>query len=206
MRTIKEPEERRNEILDVAFGLFSSKGYDSTSVMDILERAGIAKGTLYYYFRSKEDIMNGIIERIISRMLEKAKAVAIDSSLSVHDKLLHAVMSLHLDESQGRELMNHIHNPQNALMHQKQLEALVQGVTPILSSILEEGISQGVFSTPFPYESAEMLLIYSQIAFDHLEASSEEEAVRKISAFICNMERILGAEPGSFACMNQLFN
>lgn len=206
MRTLKEPEERRNEILDVAYELFSSKGYDSTSVMDILERTGIAKGTLYYYFRSKEDIMNGIIERIISRMLEKAGAVAIDSTLSVHDKLLHTVMSLHLDEDKGQELMNHIHNPQNALMHQKQLEALVQGVTPILSSIVEEGILQGLFTTPFPYESAEMLIIYSQIAFDHPSFNSEEEAVRKISAFICNMERILGAETGSFAYMQQLFN
>ncbi|AEV28694.1 transcriptional regulator [Sphaerochaeta pleomorpha str. Grapes] len=206
MRTLKEPEERRNEILDVAYELFSSKGYDSTSVLDILEKTGIAKGTLYYYFKGKEDIMNAVIVRILAGMMEKAGAVAIDSSLSVHDKLLQVISSLHLDESQGKEILEHIHNPQNALMHQKQLEALVQGVTPILSTIVEEGVLQGLFTTPFPYESAEMLIIYSQIAFDHPSFNSEEEAVRKVSAFICNMERILGAETGSFDYMRQLFN
>jgi AcrR family transcriptional regulator len=206
MRIIKEAEVRRNEILEVAYALFSEKGYDKTSVIDILEKAAIAKGTLYYHFKSKEDIMNAIIERVISKMLEKAKVVALDSSLSVHDKLLHAVMSLHLNEEKGQEIMDHIHNPQNALLHQKQLEAIIHGVTPILSQIVEEGISQGLFSTPFPYESSEMLIVYSEIVFDHPEFQSEDEAVRKISAFICNMERILGAEKGSFSYMTQLFN
>jgi AcrR family transcriptional regulator len=206
MRIIKEAEERRNEILDVAYSLFSEKGYDSTSVADILAKTGIAKGTLYYHFKSKEAIMDGLIERILSGMLEKAKIVALDPSLTVYEKLLHTVRSLHLEKEEGKEILNHIHKPQNALMHQKQLQALVQGVTPILSSILEEGIGQNLFSSPYPYESAEMLLIYSQIAFDHLQPSSEEETLRKISAFICNMERILNAKPGSFSCMTQLFN
>ena len=206
MRIIKEPEVRKNEILDIANSLFSYKGYDHTSISDILEQAGIAKGTLYYHFKSKEEIMNAIIERILVGMLDKAKNIAQDGSLSVHEKLLYAVMSLHLDEGTEQGIMDHIHNPQNALMHQKQLDALIKGVVPILSSILEEGILQGLFTTSYPYESAEMLLIYSQIAFDQKTISSKAEAERKITAFIYNMERILGAQTGSLSFMIQLFN
>ena len=57
MRVVKEAEERRNEILDVAERLFGTKGFDNTSTNDILKEIGIARGTLYYHFKSKEDIL-----------------------------------------------------------------------------------------------------------------------------------------------------
>lgn len=206
MRVTKNAEDRRNEILDVANELFNEKGYDNTSIVDILEKVGIAKGTLYYYFKSKEDIMNAIVERIILKMLAAANAIAEDSSLSVYEKILRAVMSLNIDDNKGKEIMKHIHNPQNALMHQKQLEAMISGVTPILTKIFYEGIDQGLFDTPYPYESVEMIFIYTQIAFDHQQSLSMEEFTRKIQAFIFNLERICGAKPDSFAFVTQLFN
>ena len=64
MRVVKEAEERRSEILDVAEKLFCTKGYDNTSTNDILNQVGIARGTLYYHFKSKEDILDGMIERL----------------------------------------------------------------------------------------------------------------------------------------------
>ena len=61
MRIVKEAEERKNEILDVAGKLFGKKGYDATSTNDILKEIGIARGTLYYHFKSKEDILDAMI-------------------------------------------------------------------------------------------------------------------------------------------------
>jgi AcrR family transcriptional regulator len=61
MRVIKEPEERRNEILDTAETLFFTKGYGKTTVNDILQAIGIAKGTFYYYFKSKEEVMDAVL-------------------------------------------------------------------------------------------------------------------------------------------------
>ena len=58
MRIVKEAEERKNEILDVAERLFGTKGFDNTSTNDILNEIGIARGTLYYHFKSKEEIIN----------------------------------------------------------------------------------------------------------------------------------------------------
>ena len=69
MRIIKEAEERKNEILDVAGKLFGEKGYDATSTNDILKEIGIAKGTLYYHFKSKEDILDAMIERITDSLI-----------------------------------------------------------------------------------------------------------------------------------------
>ena len=64
MRIVKEAEVRKEEILDAAETLFAAKGFDNTSTGDILDAVGIARGTLYYHFRSKEEILDGVIQRI----------------------------------------------------------------------------------------------------------------------------------------------
>ena len=73
MRVVKEAEERKNEILDAAEELFVTKGYDGTSTGDILDKVGIARGTLYYHFKSKEDILDALIERISASMIREIK-------------------------------------------------------------------------------------------------------------------------------------
>lgn len=76
MRIVKEAEERRNEILDAADELFGRKGFDGTSTNDILENVGIARGTLYYHFKSKEDILDALIQRYEEQMYSAAAAAA----------------------------------------------------------------------------------------------------------------------------------
>ena len=72
MRIVKEAEERREEILDAAEKLFAAKGFDNTSTGDILDAVGIARGTLYYHFKSKEDILDGVIQRVTDRLMQDA--------------------------------------------------------------------------------------------------------------------------------------
>ena len=65
MRISKEHDVRRNEILDKAAGLFEERGYNNTTVNDILREVNIAKGTFYYYFKSKEEVLDAIIDRYL---------------------------------------------------------------------------------------------------------------------------------------------
>ena len=73
MRIVKNAEERKMEILDTAEHLFETQGFDNTSTNDILNEIGIARGTLYYHFKSKEEILDAIISRLTRQLLEKAK-------------------------------------------------------------------------------------------------------------------------------------
>lgn len=102
--------------------------------------------------------------------------------------------------------MEHIHKPQNALMHQKIQKVIINGVTPILTGIIREGIEQGLFSTPYPYECMEMIVAYTNTVFDDdmVEMTGEEHASR-IQAFIFNTERLLGVEKGSLKYFAQMF-
>ncbi|MBG9452965.1 TetR family transcriptional regulator [Lysinibacillus sphaericus] len=202
----KEAMERRNEILDVADELFGQKGFDGTSTNDILEKVGIARGTLYYHFKSKEDIMDALIERYNARILGAANEIAANKSIPVNERIIRVVMALNISSGNGKEIIEHIHKPQNALMHQKIQKVIMNGLPPILTEIIREGIVQGLFSTPYPYECMEMIVAYTNTVFDDdMVDMTDEERASRIPAFVFNVERLLGVESGSLMYMMKMF-
>ena len=207
MRTVKTAEERKNEILDAADELFTNKGFDGTTTEDILARVGIARGTLYYHFKSKAAIMDALIERYNERLLTTAKEIAADQSIPILERIGRVVLSLNLSGESSEVIMNHIHQPQNALMHQKLQPIVINGLTPIISDIIHEGIEQGVFNTPYPYEAVEMLVVYTNVVFDdEMIDMTPESLANRIKAFILHAEKLLGAEQGSFSYLMEVFN
>ena len=144
MRIVKEAEERKNEILDVAERLFEINGFDHTSTNDILKEVGIARGTLYYHFKSKEDILDAIIDRITGRLIDNASAIIDRREIPVLQRLTLTIQSLNVNSDLGKEIMVQVHRPQNALMHQKMREKLLTGVNPLIASLIREGIEQGI--------------------------------------------------------------
>ncbi len=197
MRVVKEAEERRNEILDAAEELFVTKGYDATSTNDILERVGIARGTLYYHFRSKEDILNAMIERINRSLIAKARMIAADTSIPVIDRVVATISGLRVDNELGQEIIDQVHKPQNALMHQKMQQNLIEGVVPVIAGIVEEGNRQGIFNIRYPEETTEMLILYSGVVFDDDYDEDTERVQKRTQAFLYNTEILLGAKEGS---------
>lgn len=192
MRIVKEAAIRRNEILDAAESLFVTKGFDRTSTNDILERVGIARGTLYYHFKSKEDILNAMIGRITDTYVKRAAKVVEKKDVPVLRRLTEMMLALNVDSDLGHEILEQVHKPQNALLHQKMQEGLLAGILPLITGLIEEGIAQGICQTDYPAEAAEMMLMYSGTVFDDLADYSEVERQKKIVAFIYHMERILG--------------
>lgn len=197
MRVVKEAEERKNEILDVAERLFGAKGYDNTSTNDILNEIGIARGTLYYHFKSKEDILNAVIERMTGQMLAKAKNLVSQKEIPVLKRLTLMIKALNLNDDYGYVIMEQIHKPQNALLHQKMQERLLTEINPLITDLIREGMAQGICQTDYPAEVAEMTFLYVNTVFDDLMDHSEEEKQKKMAAFIYNLERLLNMKTGS---------
>jgi AcrR family transcriptional regulator len=80
-------EERKNQILDAATQVFMQKGFDKARMDDIVEETGLSKGTLYWYFKSKYDIIISILDRIFLSALERLKSQQKDSELSASEAL-----------------------------------------------------------------------------------------------------------------------
>ena len=105
MRIVKEAAERRNERLDVAERLFCTNGYDNTSTNDILAEIGIARGTLYYHFKNKEDILDAMIDRILDETVRKAESIALDESVPVLERLTKTVLAANVDTKTGSMIL-----------------------------------------------------------------------------------------------------
>ena len=206
MRIVKEAAERRNEILDVAERLFCANGYDNTSTNDILAEIGIARGTLYYHFKNKEDILDAMIDRILDEILRKARDIALNESMPVLDRLTRTVLAANVDTKTGDMILEQVHKPQNALMHAKMQEKLLSRLIPLFVKIIEDGISQNLMQTDYPEDTIRMLLMYSNSVFDDSIQYSEEEKKRMVLAFISNTEDLLHMEKGSlFEAMLPMF-
>lgn len=209
MRIIKEAEVRKNEILDAAMRLFTEKGFDQTSMIDILDAIGIAKGTLYYHFKSKEAIMDALIERQTTHILLEAQAIAEDTDIPVEERMIRTILALRVEnrgQTEGQEMITHLHKPQNALMHQKTKRIILQRVPPMLADILKDGIEQGIFETPYPLECMEMTVCYMDAMLDDdVFEQTMEQKLEKIQALIFHLERLLGVETGRLAFFKNIF-
>lgn len=197
MRIVKEATERKNEILDIAEKLFCTNGYDNTSTNAILAEVGIARGTLYYHFKSKEEILDAMIDRILEEIIRRVKVIAIDESIPVLERLTNAVLAANVDNQTGAMIIEQVHKPQNALMHAKMQEKLLKQILPYFVKIVEDGVKQGIMQIDYPEDTIYMLLFYSNAVFDDAIKYSEEEKERMVLAFINNVEVLLHMEKGS---------
>ena len=205
-RIMKEADERKNEILDVAESMFILKGYDSTTISDILAVMGIARGTFYYHFKSKEEVLDAIIARRGAAGVAVAEAIVDDNTLSVLEKLFKIMLAQKPGTERDEQLVAALENAGNAQLFQKSLTEIVLHLAPVLGRVIAQGNREGVFNMPYTQESAEILLAALHVLFDNNEFRRlPEEMERKIVAFLAVAERILGTTEGSLLQMTQLF-
>ena len=148
--------------------------------------------------QTKEEILDAIISRLTRQLLEKAKKLIEKKNVPLSQQL--TLIMLKLNVSCGNfnhKILEQVHKPQNALMHQKIQAHLLSELTPLISTLIKEGIAQGIYQTDYPEEVAEMLFLYANTIFDDLTEHSEEEKQKKTAAFVFNLERLLKMEQGS---------
>ena len=199
MKNTERTAKSKHKILDAAERLFMEKGYEETTVSDILNASGIARGSLYYHYSSKEDVLDGILQRITEQIVKAAKTVADDPALAAHDKMLRIIPSANISYSPYEQMIEELHRPVNALLHQKGIAQTLNAVAPVIALVVEQGIKEGVYRTQYPLETVEILLVAGQFIFDEgIFQRTLEETAARMTAFVHLTETVLGAKPGSF--------
>lgn len=199
MRITKEHDERRNEILDIAEKLFHIKGYDKCTINDILKEVGIAKGTFYHYFKSKEEVLDAIVSRYKDVVITRVNEVANNKFITLEEKLLGAFMSMRIIDQLDSEMINEMHKTENALLHQKILNQIVIDVAPILVKIIKEGVEKKVWRCKFPLEYMQIFLASSITLTDEGIFEFDGEYKSKImEALISVLEKMLEVSENSF--------
>jgi len=199
MRITKEYDERRNEILDTAERLFRMKGYEKCTVNDILKSIGIAKGTFYYYFKSKEEVLDTIVGRYKEIIVSRANEILNKSNISLEEKLMRAFMAMKITNRIDDDMLDDMHKTENALLHQKILNQIVIAMAPILVRIIEEGIEKGVWECRYPLQYMQIFLASSLTLTDEgIFEMDTDSQMKIIAALISMLEKMLNVPVDSF--------
>lgn len=199
-RISKNPEDRRNELLDAAEELFTNKGYNETAVSDIVKKVSVAQGTFYYYFKSKEEIFVAIFHRHLQVFVEEFNNKINDGCSTALEKLKEFI-KLDFENkiiNKNAPLVKHLHEEQNAGLHQRFIVTMIQNHKPLLTKIIVQGIQEGQFKTKYPEEISEFLLTSSNFGLDpSIFNLNEKEYPIKLMALLDFLEKALSLPKGS---------
>ena len=175
----KYPEETIQKILDTAERLFIKKGYDHTSLQDIIESTGLSKGGIYHHFASKEDIFYYVCNRIGQRNGEVLSQVRDDPALSGLDKLRTIFkVSLHPDR-QAKMFCMMPYLLDNERFLASEMRSIFMEVAPcFIEPIIRQGIADGSIQTDAPKELAEAMMLLSDIWINPIVQPSTPEEIR----------------------------
>ena len=189
--------ERKQELLKIAYNMFLSKGYDNTSIDDILGEAKIAKGTYYYYFESKEKTLEEVINMMINNEILSAKEI-LNMPISIPEKFVGVITTLR-PKINEEEIKNTLNKKENIVMHEKINNRIIQETIPLLEQVIIEGIKDNIFSCNCIKERLKMLLIMSNELFNDNEFDLNE-----VEVFIDTAEKMLGAKKGTLEFIKML--
>lgn len=189
---------RKKELIKIAYDLFITKGYENTSVDEIIAIAGIAKGTYYYHFESKEQMLEEVVNMMIDTSIERAKQI-VQSDLKLEEKLVYTILALRVTPEE-QSVQDIIHKKENILLHKKTNDRIIEEAVPILSEIVREAKKEGLFHCDDNIEErVRMTLILSNEMFDHKRVFEKQ-----ILVFIDTLEKIYGAKAGSLSFVTKL--
>ena len=157
-RISKAPEERNRELVDCAVRLFSEKGYGATAVSDIVREVGVAQGTFYYHFKSKEAVLEAVVDRTIGGLAQQVSDAMEQPKQTPAwrlERVLNLLMGAMLDNS---DLLAILHHPENEVLHERMRAKLIGGIQPAINQLVQDGVEAGAFHVPHPEEAAELLL------------------------------------------------
>jgi AcrR family transcriptional regulator len=211
-RVLKALAVRRAEILDAAQALFLEKGYEATSIHDIIVRAGISKGGFYHHFAAKEDLLAALVEQTAAELVERLRPILSDVGLDALSRL-NRIMAVGTEwKAQNapalRYMAESMLRPENTLLLRRIEAATFEILHPIVCDIIAEGVAQKIFSTTDPALVAEFYLAMSPRrqavvidAFATLDRGDLKSAIRlmetRMQAEARVLERLLGLQPAS---------
>ena len=163
MARSKHPERTIEQILTISEKLFIERGYEKTTMQDILNELKMSKGAIYHHFKSKEEILQTIIDKKVSR----EKTLLHDLAARTHaenarDKISQILSEFLVNEADAfnsapKSLMLSTIKDPNIVV--ASLQTSVLDMAPTLSKLFAEGVEDGSIKTDYPLEYAEIFML-----------------------------------------------
>lgn len=180
MRITKEPEVRRQEILDAALRLFGEKGYEKTSIADIAKAVGVAQGLCYRYFPSKEALFDSVIEQYADLLTEPFVQFAKENDKPLCQVIEEMPATM---EDQNSRYYALFHGAENARFHVLLSLRICEKLVPLAEQMLQKARERGELAFDDPHTAA-VFCVYGQLGTLQAEHLTREEKLRQIRAFL----------------------
>jgi AcrR family transcriptional regulator len=198
-RIVKDYDERRTEIIETAERLFLEHGYEETPVEMIIKEIGIAKGTFYHYFKSKEELLDVLVDQLIDEVVGMVRKLTEKKEGDPLERMF-GLSTYFRTLAIGKErLTDYIHEERNAHIHLR----IEKGVTPVLvkcyTKLIEEGNEEGIFNVKYPTDTAlAMIGAAAAISEGHHDHAGREKIDPQTYLVVADIyERILGIREGT---------
>lgn len=195
---------RKEEILKVAKHLFLTRDYDKTTMADIMNALDIAKGTIYHYFKSKEDLFEAVIEDIVDENIKHMSTLLKNSPKNALKRMQLLIKAGNISK-ENEKIVKQLNKSTNDAMHSRLLARALMKQAPLYAEVIKQGCDEGIFKTETPLECAEVILSSIQFLTDMgIYPWKEEDLKRRIEAFPSIIEGLLNARVGSFKFLKDI--
>ncbi|GAA0069919.1 TetR/AcrR family transcriptional regulator [Clostridium sardiniense] len=189
----KHPEVTVNRILDASLKLFLEKGYEQTTIQDIINELGdLSKGAIYHHFKSKEDIIDAVSERLFESTNNEILRIKSEKGSTGLEKI-RRIYYLSIQNPNQEKLITAaptlLKNPKFLA---EQVITSIEDVAPLLKDLIEEGIEDGSIKADRPKELSEMLILLSNIWLNPMIFSNTSEELKQKFLFLKKLTDNLG--------------
>jgi AcrR family transcriptional regulator len=208
---------RREAFLDTATRLIQTKGYERLSVQDVIAEVSASKGAFYHYFGSKDDLLEGVVLRLVDAGLHGLEPAVADPTASALDKFESLFAGL-ADFKAGQQdlilgFLRSWMSDDNTVLRERFRRVSKLRLAPLLAAIVEQGVGEGSFTATDPRRTGEVL---AALFLAVNEAASElfvgwlagelthDQVVGPVTAYVQAFERILGAPPGALGAQRRI--
>ena len=194
-RPPQDAQIRINEILNAADQLFFTQGYHATTIRDIAKKMGVAQGMLYYYFKSKEELLETLLERHTASLIEEIKKI-LSFTRTPSEKIALTVSAIlaTADYKDGL-LLSMLYDVQNLHIKDKLFYQIELTLSPWLLKIVDEGIATHNFRVSHPPTAVwYILVIFEALTIALYQKSSPDILSFRLKMAEALIEKTLGAQ------------
>ena len=209
-------DSRKEEFLDLAEELFADLGYENTSVDRLISGLGVSKGAFYHHFKSKSDLLDAALERLMLRAEAQLEEVLAAKAPAL-EKLQKFIVTLDSATKQNRmsslQIGEFLLQDGNAVLLARHRRAARDRFVPVLTTIIEQGVCEGDFHLDNPQ-------LVAQVVWEIGEAMEEalarplilatenpiepNEFLSIYNTYVRAIERVIGAPEGSLSLVDEI--
>lgn len=189
------PKQTKEKIISVAEKLFYEKGYDNTSMQDIVTQSGMSKGAIFHHFTSKEEILNIVIDKqstIVQEILNQWLTEM--EGLSAKEKLI-LLLERNL-EAQEMHVLDDVISSQmkDPRFVVRTMQESVVKSAKIFAKVMQEGVKDGSLTTEDPVECSEVFFLLINVWCDPGIFEADKEKVKRRILYVQKVMRAMGAD------------